>query len=85
MNWEVRVPNRVKRCIKRFPWQDQWQIISVLREFEIDPWQGDIAKINKKENTWRMRVGSYRVFYTIQNQAKVVEVKEIERRSSSTY
>ena len=59
--------------------------MEVLREFEVNPFSGDITKIKGENNKWRHRVGNYRVFYSVCPLSKLVEVKEIRRRTSSTY
>ena len=75
----------IRKHIKRLPNKDQERILEVLRSFRVDPWSGDIEKIGGREDLWRRRVGNYRVFYSIQGQQKRVEVKQVERRTSSTY
>ena len=85
MDWEVRVPKRVEETIKKFPYKDRARIMKALREFVIDPWARDIEKIIDRENMWRRRVGNYRIFYSIQVRTKIVEIKEIARRTSKTY
>ena len=43
--WSVRIPKRVGKILSKFPKQDQERIFEILRDFEIDPWLGDIVKI----------------------------------------
>lgn len=60
-------------------------------DLEIDP--GVFKSLNKlsqqdaeaEENSWRRRVGNYRIFYKIYIATKVILVFRIERRTSSTY
>jgi len=85
MSWRVHVPNRIKKLIKRFPQDDFGRILKVLREFEVDPWQGDIVKTDHGENTWRRRVGNYRIIYFVSINLRLIEIKEIRRRTSSMY
>lgn len=85
MSWEVRVPKRVGKSLRGFPGSDRSRLQAVLRQFEVDPWLGDIAKIKDEENSWRRRAGNYRIFYSVEIKRRVVEIKEIERRTSSTY
>lgn len=85
MTWDVHLPERVDKCIKKFPRHDSTRIIEVLRSFEVDPWRGDTAKIKGHHNLWRKRVGNYRIFYSVKAEVKIVEIKEIERRGSKTY
>lgn len=83
--WRVHIPKRVAKQIKRFPRSDYARILTILRDFEYDPWIGDITKIKDEENKWRRRVGNYRIFYSVYQEIKIVEIKEIERRTSNTY
>lgn len=85
MNWFVQVPDRVRKTIKKFPRKDQERILAAMRDFVFNPFTGDISKIEKKENGWRRRVGNYRVFYNIKTEEKIVEITEVERRTSKTY
>jgi mRNA-degrading endonuclease RelE of RelBE toxin-antitoxin system len=61
------------------------QIRTALREFEIDPWHGDIVKLGGEPNDWRRRVGNYRIFYSIHQKHRLVEIAHIKRRTSQTY
>jgi len=83
--WRVLVPKRVAKTITKLPLRDSGHIQSILREFENDPWVGDIAKIRGEDNKWRRRIGNYRIFYSVYSSRRIVEIKEIERRTSSTY
>lgn len=83
--WVVRIPRHVVKSLKNFPKKDKKRIIEILEEFAVNPWQGDIVKIQGEENLWRRRVGNYRVFYSPHTEVHFVEIKEIERRTSKTY
>lgn len=85
MNWTVIVDNYAKKYLKRIPKNDASRIKVVLRELVINPYSGDIEKMSGKENSWRRRVGSYRVFYEIIVAKKLIYVFNIERRASGTY
>lgn len=85
MSWEVHIPKRVNKILGKFPAKDRDKIIEILCEFQVNPWQGDIAKLKDKEDSWRRRVGNYRIFYSTDVKARIVEIKEIERRTSKTY
>lgn len=83
--WLIRVPKRVAKTISRFPSQDQERIKDILHEFEIYPWRGDITKIKGEQNKWRRRTGNYRIFYAVYPEKRIVDITEIERRTSKTY
>lgn len=52
---------------------------------ETDPFDGDIVKLGGEEDMWRRRVGAYRVLFKVLSEEKVVFVREVARRTSSTY
>lgn len=85
MNWEVRVPKGVRKQIKRLPMKDRGRVLDVFRALRTDPWSGDIEKIGGRDDLWRRRVGNYRIFYSINISERLMEVKGVERRTSSTY
>jgi len=51
----------------------------------IDPFSGDIVKLEGDGERWRRRVGNYRVFFSVQAVTRMVVVSMIARRSSTTY
>ena len=46
---------------------------------EIPP-RGDLKKLKGMENTYRLRVGTYRIVYTIDYQKEVVQILAIDNR-----
>jgi len=48
-----------------------------------DPLSGDVLKLEGQKNKWRCRVGSYRIFFTIDANTKMVAVSAIVRRTST--
>jgi mRNA-degrading endonuclease RelE of RelBE toxin-antitoxin system len=51
----------------------------------VDPFSGDVLKLEGQGNRWRRRVGSYRIFFAVDTTAKAVAVIAILRRTSRTY
>lgn len=84
MNWIVFVGNRARKNLKGFPQDDRENIRSALRQLVINPFAGDIEKM-EGEAVWRKRVGSYRIKYEIRQSERLVYVFEIKRRTSTTY
>lgn len=85
MNWQVRIANTARKNLKRFPIKDKERIKLSLDELVFNPYGGDIEKMEGKENSWRRRIGSYRVFFDIDKKNKIINVVHIKRRTSSTY
>ena len=85
MNWELRLRKRARKTLARFPKQDQRQISIALRTLSINPYAGDIEKIGGEKNTWRRRIGSYRILYEVYPKEKFIHIVQIRRRGSKTY
>jgi len=85
MNWEVRLRGKAKKTVLRFSKEDQDRVQLALRDLVIDPYGGDIKKMKGEENTWRRRIGAYRIFYEVRISEKIVYVYRIKRRTSKTY
>ncbi|EBV5082412.1 type II toxin-antitoxin system RelE/ParE family toxin [Salmonella enterica subsp. enterica serovar Ball] len=46
----------------------------------------DFKKLSGSENRFRLRVGAYRVIFDVEDgEPKILEIKEIKRRSTNTY
>ena len=85
MNWELRLRKRTKKNILCFPRRDQLYVTIVLREIASNPYAGDIVKLEGEKNSWRRRMGAYRIFYELIPKDKAISVFRIERRGSKTY
>ena len=83
--WNVHVPKSVGKTLEKFPKQEKERILEILRSFEVNPWEGDIIKIKGEANAWRRRIGNYRIFYSILRENNLIEIKEVERRTTRTY
>jgi len=85
VNWEVRIPKRVLKDIKRIPKKDAKRLLAILEEISRNPYWGDIKKIKGEENVWRRREGGYRILYEIHPSRKIIDIFRITRRSTTTY
>lgn len=85
MNWELIVDDFVKKQLKRIPRHDAERLLSAINEFVVNPFAGDIEKMEGEKKTWRRRIGNYRIFYEIVSRDRTIYVFHIERRTSSTY
>lgn len=84
-SWDIRVDENVYKALKKTPRRDGERILEVIRLLPFDPYFGDIQKMKGEPDSWRRRIGSYRLFYRIKNEVRVVLVFRLERRTSNTY
>lgn len=83
--WDLRIDPSVEKALRKFPPPDAKRILGVIQLLPIDPYFGDIQKMKGNEEVWRRRVGSYRLFYRLMSEVKVILVFHVERRTSKTY
>ncbi|MBI4086245.1 MAG: type II toxin-antitoxin system RelE/ParE family toxin [Candidatus Liptonbacteria bacterium] len=84
MNWVLHVRDKARKAARRFPEKDQKHIIEALREMRENPFAGDIVKLDE-ENSWRRRVGAYRIFYEVFAAQHAIYVFRVERHTSKMY
>lgn len=85
ISWELKVRDKVFKILSKFPKQERIHLVEVIDILPNDPYVGDIEKMKGEENTWRRRVGAYRIFYEIRTDERVIFVYHVERRTSKTY
>lgn len=85
VSWDLQIDSSVFKVLKKIPRHDAETILMVIRLLPIDPYFGDIQKMKGEENTWRRRVGTYRIFYKIKVSEKIILVFKLEHRTSKTY
>lgn len=83
--WVLHIEPRVYRTLKRLPRRDAEAVLEVISLLPEDPYFGDIQKMKGFDNTWRRRIGEYRLFYRIKIVERIILVFNLERRTSSTY
>ena len=85
MNWQISIASAAQKQLKKINWQDAQKIEKVIDGMVCNPFVGDIQKMVGKEDVWRRRVGSYRIFYKVNNDLLIIYILEIKRRTSNTY
>ena len=85
MDWILIIDKTIKKQLQRIPKKDKEKIVIVINEFAVNPYAGDIEKMENEKDVWRRRVGSYRIFYEILTNKNIVYVFEVRRRTSATY
>ncbi len=85
MSWALLIDPSARKFLEKVPKNQAGKIGSAIDGLSLDPYFGDIEKMSGEEDTWRRRVGSYRIFYKIFLPHNLIYVFKIKRRTSSTY
>ena len=78
--YEIIIERRAERDIKRLSELDFNRIVPRIRALAKDPRPSGCRKITGSKNDWRIRIGDYRVIYTIYDKTKVVELMRVRHR-----
>ncbi len=86
MPYEVRISRRVRQEMARVPPGDQNRILAKLGTLAENPRPSGCVPVKAAgPGVYRVRVGSYRVIYTVRDDQQHVIVARVARRSGSTY
>ncbi len=85
MTWKLQTTRDVQKLLRKFPAKDRERIVNAFKKLENNPFGGDIVRLRKGKATWRLRVGSYRIFFDLYDSTLIVLVVAVERRTSTTY
>jgi mRNA-degrading endonuclease RelE of RelBE toxin-antitoxin system len=86
MTWNIVLSNRAERAMSRVPARDRQRITVALLSMEQDPLFGDVIPLKGPyAGSYRRRVGSWRIVFTLDWDRQVVGVADIARRTSTTY
>jgi mRNA interferase RelE/StbE len=84
-SWELRVSKDALKALAKIPKDHAEKILEVVETLVVNPFVGDIKKIRGEDQTWRRRVGEYRILFELYQNEKIIFVFSIKRRSSNTY
>jgi len=86
MPYRVEVSGRIRQALARLPRQDQARIVAALQGLGNDPRPTGCEAVKAAlKGTYRIRVGDYRVVYTVLDAEQVIVVARVARRGEGTY
>lgn len=75
----------IERLKKQIRQDDLERLTSAIRGLASEPRPQGVKKIKGRENSYRVRVGEYRVVYEIQDKIQTITIIEVVRRTGTTY
>ncbi len=85
MTYQIRLHRRAEKALKKLDKTTQQRMAPVLLQLGEEPRLQGSKKLTNSDNLWRVRVGDYRIVYTIKDDVLVVLVLQILRRDDRTY
>lgn len=80
MPYQVVVPRRVQKQMLALPQTVYDRVREHLAQLGQDPRPPGVRKLKGQADTYRLRVGDYRIIYTIDDAAQQVQVMTVEHR-----
>ena len=81
MGYRIAVRKKALKELEELPAKISRQIIKAIDNLSEDPRPPGCKKLKGEEDyIWRIRIGDYRVLYSIEDQIKIVEVRRIGHR-----
>lgn len=79
--YQVDLPPDVLEAILRLPERNVRLISARLARLERDPWAGDVQRLQGTDEVeFRVRAGDYRIVYTVDEERRIVLIKEVGLR-----
>lgn len=75
--YQIILKKRAKKFIDGLPVQERRRVVSAIEQL---PNGGDIKRLKGHEDLLRLRVGEYRIIYTVDNGALIVYVIDAGNR-----
>lgn len=81
--WRVEITKRAQRDLVALPVLVRQRVLAALEGLKSVPRTGDIKKLSGGDSGYRLRVGNYRVFYTLSKDERTIYVEGVRHRSSA--
>jgi mRNA interferase RelE/StbE len=82
-SYTVVVSRPVQKEIRSLDQGIRLRILTALRALAVDPRPSGCRKLVGAQNRWRIRVGDYRVIYTVDDTDHIVEIFVVRHRSKA--
>lgn len=83
MEYEIIISRQAVKEIKKLPKAAVPKVYSKIRSLSDNPRPNGVVKLVTYDNLWRVRVGPYRIIYSIEDKIKVVDVRKVVNRKDA--
>ncbi len=79
-SYRIEVTATAERQIRKLPRSDQVRVVRVIQTLAVDPRPAGCRKLSGHDDVFRVRVGRYRVLYSIEDRRLIIIVLAIGDR-----
>ena len=81
-NYEVEIARSAEKQLRGLPRTDRERVVSTIASLATNPFPKGVRKLSGYDDVFRVRIGRYRVLYSISERALTVLVLKIGHRGS---
>lgn len=78
--YEVEIANSAAKEIIRLQRPEQKRVMAAITDLGTDPRPNGVTKLSGEKDAYRVRVGTFRIVYTIDDGIRVVRVTRVGHR-----
>ena len=82
-DYRVTFARSARRELERLDRQLAGRIVTRIEGLVVEPRPSGVRKLRGANNLWRLRVGDYRVIYSVDDGQRVVDVVAVRHRSEA--
>lgn len=78
--YRIRVARSAKKELLKLPKEDVERVVEAIDELAEEPRPRGSKKLKGQKGLWRIRIGPYRVVYSIEDDVEIVEIVRVGHR-----
>jgi len=79
-SYEIEITRTAEKRLKQIPREDQERVVRAIIALAIEPFPRGSRKLSGYEDVHRIRVGRYRVIYSVSGQKLIIIILKIGHR-----
>ena len=83
MSYQIIISRQAAKEIKKLPKATIPKVYTKIKSLADDPRPSGVVKLTSFENLWRVRVGDYRIIYTIEDDVQIVDIRQVIDRKDA--
>ena len=80
MRYEIKIVKSVLKQLEPIPVSYREKIMSAIDELSFNPRPHGCEKLTNRKNEYRIRIGVYRIIYSVFDKKLVVDIVDIDHR-----
>jgi mRNA interferase RelE/StbE len=82
-SYQIEIKPSASKELEKLPRQIIPRVVAAINELVKDPYPQGVKKLTGFDHTYRIRVGDYRILYTIYENRLVIEIIRVRHRKDA--